>query len=112
MGKGRPSGATDFPVIASGARQSPSRQALRWKLRRRCAPRGVRLHAIALRPGNTRIVARGRSARRCDREAPDHLVLLDQAGDEARGFRLLDEVVQERRTGRVGARGADRLLHG
>ena len=30
------------PVIASGAKQSPSRYALRWRLPRRCAPRNDR----------------------------------------------------------------------
>ena len=46
--------AADFPVIASGAKQSPSRYTLRWRLPRRCAPRNdsqthrVGLHPIAL----------------------------------------------------------------
>jgi len=31
--------AAEFPVIASAAKQSPSRCALRWRLPRRCAPK-------------------------------------------------------------------------
>src|SRR5208283_1203549 len=50
--------------------------------------------------------------RGCDREAADHLVALDQAGDKPGFLRLLDEVAQEGGAGGVALRSADRLLHG
>ena len=46
-----------------------------------------------------------------DRQAHD-LMLFDEACDEARGFYLFDEGVQEGCTGGVLARRADGLLHG
>jgi hypothetical protein len=39
-------------------------------------------------------------------------VALDQAGDQARGFGVLDEVVEKTGAGLVRLRGTDRLLHG
>jgi hypothetical protein len=40
------------------------------------------------------------------------VVALDQAGNQARGFGLLDEVVKEPGAGLVRLRSADRLLDG
>src|SRR5438046_7363645 len=51
------------------------------------------------------------SSRGRDRKSP-HVVLLDQAGDEAGRLRLLDEVAQKGSARTVATLGANRLLHG
>ena len=100
-GRGIPSPNPTLPFCGSGSRRAASARPTEieegWT---HCVQRE-----------DTSSLALPSSGRRRHRQ-PAHLVLLDEAGDEAGGLGLLDEVAQQRGAGGIAAGGADRLLHG